>query len=206
MKDMTTRLLKLFIGNTIASFAITCVLKANFGCFATTAMNMAIHNWFGISIGMAGFIVEAIILLILLRLKEGLGLTALVNMTYGSLMIDVFNTILPTTPWMILGLPLIAIGWALMGEAGFGDTNNNLLMNALLKRMKKGIGIVRALEECTFLAIGFIGSNNVTWFTLALSLFLGYMLEFIYKLIKYNPIEVEHQFLIGGKEKIVENN
>lgn len=206
MKDMTTRLLKLFIGNTIASFAITCVLKANFGCFATTAMNMAFHNWFGISIGMAGFIVEAIILLILLRLKEGLGLTALVNMTYGSLMIDVFNTILPTTPWMILGLPLIAIGWALMGEAGFGDTNNNLLMNALLKRMKKGIGIVRALEECAFLTIGFIGSNNVTWFTLALSLFLGYMLEFIYKLIKYNPIEVEHQFLIGGKEKIVENN
>ena len=206
MKDMTTRLLKLFVGNTIASFAITCVLKANFGCFATTAMNMAFHNWFGISIGMAGFIVEAIILLILLKLKEGLGLTALVNMSFGSFMIDVFNAILPTSPYMLLGLPLIAIGWALMGMAGFGDTNNNLLMNALLKRMKRGIGIVRAIEECSFLAIGFIGSNCVTWFTLVLSLFLGYMLQFIYKIIGYNPIEIEHQYLIGGKERIVENN
>ena len=182
---MFDRIGKLFVGCTLASLGITCVLKANLGCFATTATNVTFSSLFGISIGMSGFLIELIMLICLLRLKEGLGVAAIVNMTYGSFMIDVFNMILPTNPLMLLGLIFVPIGWALVGMAGFGDTNSNLLTTALIKKTGKSLRLIRGIQECMFLLIG-LPSGCVTWFTLILSLGLGYILQVIYKLFSKN--------------------
>ena len=198
---MIKRILKLISGVTLCSFAITCVLKSNLGAFATTAANVAIGNWLHISIGTAGFLVELVILALVIYLKEGLSVTAIVNMTYGSWMIDVFNKILPSSPFMVLGLLLIGFGWALSAQAGLGDTNNNLLMNGLLKKTGKSIGMIRGIQECSYMIIGLLGSNQVTLFTVILSLFLGYLLQFEYKLIKYDPTKIKHSYLIKAKGK-----
>ena len=198
---MIKRILKLISGVTLSSFAITCVLKSNLGAFATTAANVAIGNWLHISIGTAGFLVELIILALVIYLKEGLSITAIVNMTYGSYMIDVFNKILPTSPFMVFGLLFIGFGWALSAQAGLGDTNNNLLMNGLLKKTGKSIGMIRGIQECSYMIIGLLGSNQVTLFTVILSLFLGYLLQFEYKLIKYDPTKIKHSYLIKAKGK-----
>ena len=66
----------------MSSFAITCVLKSNLGAFATTAANVTIGNWLHISIGTAGFLVELIILALVIYLKEGLSITAIVNIKH----------------------------------------------------------------------------------------------------------------------------
>lgn len=198
---MIKRILKLISGVTLSSFAITCVLKSNLGAFATTAANVAIGNWLHISIGTAGFLVELVILALVIYLKEGLSVTAIVNMTYGSWMIDVFNKILPSSPFMVLGLLLIGFGWALSAQAGLGDTNNNLLMNGLLKKTGKSIGMIRGIQECSYMIIGLLGSNQVTLFTVILSLFLGYLLQFEYKLIKYDPTKIKHSYLIKAKSR-----
>lgn len=198
---MIKRIIKLISGVTLSSFAITCVLKSNLGAFATTAANVAIGNWLHISIGTAGFLVELIILALVIYLKEGLSITAIVNMTYGSYMIDVFNKILPSSPFMVLGLLFIGFGWALSAQAGLGDTNNNLLMNGLLKKTGKSIGVIRGIQECSYMIIGLLGSNQVTLFTVILSLFLGYLLQFEYKLIKYDPTKIKHSYLIKAKGK-----
>ena len=198
---MIKRIIKLISGVTLSSFAITCVLKSNLGAFATTAANVTIGNWLHISIGTAGFLVELIILALVIYLKEGLSITAIVNMTYGSYMIDVFNKILPTSPFMVLGLLFIGFGWALSAQAGLGDTNNNLLMNGLLKKTGKSIGMIRGIQECSYMIIGLLGSNQVTLFTVILSLFLGYLLQFEYKLIKYDPTKIKHSYLIKAKGK-----
>ena len=137
----------------------------------------------------------------MIYLKEGLSITAIVNMTYGSYMIDVFNKILPTSPFMVLGLLFIGFGWALSAQAGLGDTNNNLLMNGLLKKTGKSIGMIRGIQECSYMIIGLLGSNQVTLFTVILSLFLGYLLQFEYKLIKYDPTKIKHSYLIKAKGK-----
>ena len=196
MRDIINRIIKLFIGCSLASFGITCVLKANLGCFAITATNVTFSSLFGISIGMSGFLIELIMLICLLRLKEGLGVAAIVNMTYGSFMIDVFNMILPTNPLMLLGLIFVPIGWALVGMAGFGDTNSNLLTTALIKKTGKSLRLIRGIQECMFLLIG-LPSGCVTWFTLILSLGLGYILQVIYKFMKYEPTEIKHDYLIN---------
>ena len=74
----------MFLGITISSFAITCVIKAGLGCFAVTTANMALANWTGLTIGITGMIVELAMLSIATFMGEGFGLTSIVNATYGS--------------------------------------------------------------------------------------------------------------------------
>lgn len=191
------RLTSLLVGNTIASLGISMLIRSGLGCFALTAGNMALANWFGITVGTAGMILEIIMLLLATYLGEGIGLTSIVNAVYGSVMIDVFNFILPSNPLMIIGLLIIPFGWVLMGRAGFGDTGSNILMNALLKKYGLSISFMRGIQEVVFLSLGLLGAREyVTWFTIALTFGLGYLLQFCYGLVKYDPTEINHSFLI----------
>ena len=193
MKRMTS----LLVGNTIASLGISMLIKSGLGCFALTAGNIALANWFGITVGTAGMILEIIMLLLATYLGEGIGLTSIVNAVYGSVMIDVFSFILPSNPLMILGLLIIPFGWVLMGRAGFGDTGSNILMNALLKKYGLSISFMRGIQEVVFLSLGLLGARQyVTWLTIALTFGLGYLLQFCYGLVKYDPTEINHSFLI----------
>lgn len=193
MKRMTS----LLVGNTIASLGISMLIRSGLGCFALTAGNIALANWFGITVGTAGMILEIIMLLLATYLGEGIGLTSIVNAVYGSVMIDVFSFILPSNPLMILGLLIIPFGWVLMGRAGFGDTGSNILMNALLKKYGLSISFMRGIQEVVFLSLGLLGARQyVTWLTIALTFGLGYLLQFCYGLVKYDPTEINHSFLI----------
>ena len=60
---MIKKIRTLFIGNTIASLGITCLIKSGLGCFSVTASNIALANWLGVTIGISGLIVEAVMLL-----------------------------------------------------------------------------------------------------------------------------------------------
>ena len=40
------------------------------------------------------------------------GLTSIVNAILGGIMTDVFNLIIPSNPLVILGLPLMCVGWS----------------------------------------------------------------------------------------------
>ena len=193
MKRMTS----LLIGNTIASLGISMLIRSGLGCFALTAGNIALANWFGITVGTAGMILEIIMLLLATYLGEGIGLTSIVNAIYGSVMIDVFSFILPSTPLMIIGLLIIPFGWVLMGRAAYGDTGSNILMNALLKKFGLKISITRGIQEVVFFTLGLLGAREyVTWLTIALTFGLGYLLQVCYKLVKYDPTKIKHSFLI----------
>ena len=194
---MIKKLMTLLLGCTIASFSIACVINSGLGCFALTAANMSIANMTGLSLGTVGMIVDLSLLAIATYKGEGIGVTALVNATYCSYAIDIFHAILPTHPLMVLGLLIIPLGWGLMGKVGLGDTASNLVMNIFARETKFNLGIVRGVEECLFMLIGLIAAREyVTWFTIALSLGLGYLLQYGYKLIKYDPTEIKHQYFI----------
>ena len=199
---MGKRLLKLIFGIMLSSFAITMVIHAQLGIFPITSANMAIANWLGVSIGISGMLVELVILVLAYKLGEGLTLTGLINATIGSLLIDVWDIILPYHPLMILGVLLLPIAWYFSGSAGLGDTNQNLLTNGILKRTNKSMGFIRMCQEVFFVGLGILGARKyVSFLTIVLSLGFGYVMQFEYKLIRYNPSEVKHSFLIKGKNR-----
>ena len=194
---MLKRILSLLVGCVIASFSIACVTNSGLGCFALTAANLSLASITGLSLGTISMIVDLSMLAIATYKGEGVGITALANATICSYLIDLFIRLLPVNTFMILGLLLIPFGWSLMGRAGLGDTASNLLMNIVVRESGKSIGVIRAIEECVFMLIGFIGARQyVTWFTIVLSFGLGYLLQTVYKLIKYVPTEIEHQYFI----------
>ena len=194
------KLLKLFSGVVLSSFGITCVIHANLGVFPITATNIAVSNWLGISMGVAGMLVELLILGLALYLGEGVSLTGIVNATLGSLLIDFWNPILPYHPLMVLGILLLPIAWFLSSSVGLGDTNQNLLTNGIIKRTNKSLGLIRTLQESSLMIIGLVGGKGcVTPLTIVLSLFFGKIMEFEYKLLKYDPTKVTHSYLIGAK-------
>lgn len=199
---MIKKLIKLICGILLSSFGITMVIHAQLGVFPITAANIAIANWLGISIGFGGVLVELVILGLALYLGEGLSFTGIVNATIGSLLVDVWNPILPYHPLMVLGILLLPIAWYLSGSIGLGDTNQNLLTNGILKRTNKSMGLVRGIQESLLMIIGLIGGKGcVTPLTIILSLFFGKILEFEYKLLGYRPEEVNHKFIIKGKSR-----
>lgn len=201
---MIKKLIKLLFGVLLSSFSITCVIHAQLGVFPITSANIALTNWLGISIGVSGMIVELVILGLALYLGEGLSFTGIVNATIGSLLIDLWNPILPYHPLMVLGILLLPIAWYLSGSVGLGDTNQNLLTNAILKRTNKSMGLVRGIQEVLFMVIGLIGGKGcVTPLTIILSLFFGKLMSVEYKLLGYRPEEVQHKFIIKGKSLLV---
>lgn len=196
---MIKKIFKLLFGVLLSSFSITMVIHSQLGNFPITSANIAVANWLGLSMGVSGMIVELLILGLALYLGEGLSLTGIVNATLGSLLIDLWNPILPYHPLMVLGILLLPIAWYLSGSIGLGDTNQNLLTNGILKRTNKSIGLVRGIQESLLMIIGLLGHGGVTPLTVILSLFFGKILEFEYKLLGYKPEEINHKFIIKGK-------
>ena len=197
---MIKKLIKLLFGVLLSSFSITMVIHAQLGVFPITAANIALTNWLGISIGVSGMLVELVILGLALYLGEGLSFTGIVNATIGSLLIDLWNPILPYHPLMVLGIFLLPLAWYLSSSVGLGDTNQNLLTNGIIKKTGKNMGMVRGCQEVLFMIIGVLGGKGcVTPLTVILSLFFGKLMSVEYKLLGYKPEEVQHKFIIKGK-------
>lgn len=200
------KILRLIFGIILSSFAITMVINAGLGVFPITSANLALSNWLGVSMGVAGMLVELAMLIIAYKMGEGLTLTGILNATVGSLLIDVWSLILPKSPIMILGIFLLPIAWFFSSGAGLGDTNQNLVQNAILKRTNKNIGFVRMCQEVLFMGLGLLGAREyISPLTIILSLGFGYIIQFEYKLLKYDPTKIKHKFLIKGKEVALKN-
>ena len=199
---MFKKVFQLFAGTVLASFGIASVVQSGLGCMATTVGNFAVGNWLNMSVGMAGFLIEVILLMVLLYLGEGVSLTGLVNMSLGSVLIDVFIAILPLGKFMIIGLLLAPIGWMLQAKSGLGESNNNLLTTSILKRTKAKLWQVKAIQEFIYVTMGLIGARErISLFTIVLSFGLGYLIQFEYGLFKFDPTKVKQSFLIKGKER-----
>ena len=198
---MVKKILKLVFGILLSSFAITNVIHSGLGAFPITACNMAVANFLNVSMGTGAVIVEMIILFLAIWLGEGLSATGIINATIGSLLVDVWNPILPYHPLMIFGVFLLPIAWYMTGSLGWGDTNTNLLMSGLVKKFNKSNGFIRTVLEVVFMVIGFIGSDLVTPLTIILSFGFGYAMQFEWKLLKYEPTKVKQSYLIKGKER-----
>lgn len=186
------------IGVTLASLGIACVLNSDLGCFSITAAYKAISSWFNIPLALSNIIVEFTMISYATHKGEGLGWTAIVNATYGAIMINVFHILLPHTTILWLGGFLIPLGWSRMGKAGFGDTGSNILMRALMKSTGKSLSLIRVLIDGVFLVIAFIGAPQyITWFTIIITFGCGPLLQMIYKVIGYKPVEVKHDFILS---------
>ena len=188
---------KSMIGITISAFGIACVTNCDIGAFALTAASKSLGNLTGISFGIMYMLIEIGFLIFATIKGEGIGWTAILNGTYGSLMIGQFHEILPHHPIMMLCAFLIPIGYSIMGKARLGETGSNIFTTTIMKMTGWNVALCRFLLEISLLGIGFIAAREyVTIYSILISILAGPVLHVIYHVFKFKPTKVEHIYLI----------
>ena len=188
---------KSMIGITISAFGIACVTNCDIGAFALTAASKSLGNLTGISFGIMYMLIEIGFLIFATIKGEGIGWTAILNGTYGSLMIGQFHEILPHHPIMMLCAFLIPIGYSIMGKARLGETGSNIFTTTIMKMTGWNVALCRFLLEISLLGIGFIAAREyVTIYSILISILAGPVLHVIYHIFKFKPTKVNHKYLI----------
>jgi uncharacterized membrane protein YczE len=187
----------MFLGITISAFGIACVANSDIGCFALTAASKSLGNLTGIPFGVTYMLIEIVFLLFATYKGEGIGWTAIVNGTYGSLLIGQLHEILPHHPNMVWMVFLIPIGYSIMGKARYGETGSNIFTTCLMKMTGWNVIITRFLVEMSLLAIGLIAAQEyVTVYSLLITILAGPVIHVIYHMFKFKPTKTEHKYLI----------
>ena len=188
---------KSVMGITISAFGIACVTNCDIGAFALTAASKSLGNLTGISFGIMYMLIEIGFLIFATIKGEGIGWTAILNGTYGSLMIGQFHEILPHHPIRVLCVFLIPIGYSIMGKARLGETGSNIFTTTIMKMTGWNVALCRFLLEISLLGIGFIAAREyVTIYSILISILAGPVLHVIYHVFKFKPTKVEHKYLI----------
>jgi uncharacterized membrane protein YczE len=188
---------KSLIGISISAFGIACVANSDIGCFALTAASKSLGNLTGIPFGVTYMLIEIAFLLFATFKGEGIGWTAILNGTYGSLLIGQLHGILPHHPNMVWCVFLIPVGYSIMGKACLGETGSNIFTTTIMKMTGWNVIITRFLVEMSLLGIGFIAAREyVTIYSLLITLLAGPVIHVIYHMFKFAPTKIEHKYLI----------
>jgi uncharacterized membrane protein YczE len=188
---------KSILGISISAFGIACVANSDIGAFALTAASKSLGNLTGIRFSIMYMMIEIGFLTWATFKGEGVGWTAILNGTYGSLLIGQFHEILPHHPNMVWCVFLIPIGYSIMGKAGLGETGSNIFTTTIMKMTGWNVIITRFLLEMSLLGIGFIAAKEyVTIYSLLITILAGPVIHVIYHTFKFKPTKVEHKYLI----------
>ena len=197
--------IKLGIGLILQALGIALVISSG-TTFAITSFNQGISNTFLISYGTASMLVELMTIAINYCFKEKIGLTTVASAVLNGYLVDMFLLLVPTISLSLIYLPFGAIimgtGFYFMTVSGMGNSSSNGLMNVFQKLTGKSVGLIRTIEDVSFMALGFLLGGTVNIGTLILTFGFGYLLNFIYRLFKFDSTKVQHQYLGGGKMKL----
>ena len=197
--------IKLGIGLILQALGIALVISSG-TTFAITSFNQGISKTFFVSYGTASMIVEVLTILINYRFKEKIGITTIASAILNGYLVDMFLFLIPTISLSLIYLPfgaiIMATGFYFLTIVGLGNSSSNGLMNVLQKLTGKSVGLIRTIEDVSFMVLGFLLGGIVNIGTLILTFGFGYLLNFIYKLFKFDPTKVNHQYLGGNKMKL----
>ena len=197
--------IKLGIGLILQALGIALVISSG-TTFAITSFNQGISKTFFVSYGTASLIVEVLTILINYRFKEKIGITTIASAILNGYLVDVFLLLVPTISLSLIYLPfgtvIMAIGFYFLTIAGLGNSSSNGLTTAIQKIVKKDVGIVRISMDASFMLLGYILGGTVNVLTIVLTFTFGYVLQLVYKLFKFDPTKVNHQYLGGNKMKL----
>ena len=194
---MKNRIIKLFIGVTLASFGSAFVLNSDLGCFVETATFKGLSLELGLPLFLVTMFFEFIMISIATYNGEGLGWTTIINATYGAVMINVFHKLLPHTPLGAIGALIIPIGWSLLETAQYGSTGSNILMKSLMNKTGKSLFFIRTIIETIYLILAWIFARQyITVFSIILVFTFPVMMTFVYRLMHYKPTNIKHDFII----------
>lgn len=204
MLQIVKKILRLFLGLFLFAVGIVLTINANLGLMPWDVFHQGITYMTGLTMGQASIGAGIVLVIINTVLGERLGWGSLCNMLFIGLFMDVImlNNIIPISNKIFSGLIMMFLGMVIIGiasyfyiGAGLGSGPRDGLMIALTKKTRKSVRFIRNLIEISALVIGYLLGGFVGVGTLIMSVVLGYTIQFVFKLFRFNVNHIHHRFI-----------
>ena len=198
------RILNLIFGLFLFALGIVITIKANIGYAPWDVFHVGLAITTGLSIGVAGIVTGAVIVLLTIALGEKLGLGTLANMIMIGLFIDLimWPDIIPIAnhfgvgiAMMLFGIILISVGSYFYIKSAFGTGPRDSLMIAMNRRTKMPVGVCRGLVELVATIGGWFLGGMVGVGTVIFVIGIGFCIQAVFAIFKFDAKSVEHETL-----------
>lgn len=211
--------LRFFIGIFVCAYGTICIINSNLGAAPWDVFHQGISYRTGITIGTASILIGVFIVIIDAILGEKIGIGTLINMIFFGIFMDLisFNNMAPLpnnniTGFIILivGMMLLSFGVVLYMGCGLGSGPRDGLMDALQKKTKKPVKLIRGCIELGALAFGIILGGKAGIGTIVAALSLGYIMQIVFKICKFDSSKINHksieESIVGIKKYLNKEN
>lgn len=202
MKNTLLKLVRLLIGFIFCASSTVFMLNSNLGLLPWDVFHQGISNITGMTIGQASIIASLIVIILGLILGQKVGIGTVLNIFIVGKFIDVINesNMIPVAANSLEGLAMLVIGIFTMAYGcflyigcGLGCGPRDGLMISLSDRFNMSIKIIRGIIEVSVLVIGFLLGGKVGVGTFITAIGLGYSMQIIFNIFKFEPIKIEHK-------------
>lgn len=198
------------------SFGVYLEIQANIGVAPWDALNLGMVNTFGIMYGTANIIVSFIVLAIDILLRERIGIGMILDALLVGKFVDLFNwlNLIPKQQNPIISISLLIVGMFITGfsqylymKASLGCGPRDSLLVGLCRLMNKlPIGAVSVGIMATVTLAGWLLGGPIGLGTLLCAFLTGPIMQFTFKLVRFNATDVEHQDIITSIKIISKKN
>lgn len=204
VKHLVQQSVKLFFGLLLYAVGIVLTINANLGLAPWDVLHQGMTSHINITMGEASIAIGLALIIINSILGERLGWGTLSNIFFIGIFIDVImlNHLIPIVNEIIPGLGMMFLGMVFIGVAsyyylsvGLGSGPRDGLMVALTKKTGKSVRFIRNTIEISVLIVGYLLGGFVGIGTVIMSIALGYILQFIFKVYKFNVSSITHRFI-----------
>lgn len=200
---MTKKIGSLFIGYFLLAFGIAISVVSNVGLSPWDVFNQGLALTFNTSIGFMNICISLGVVVIASLIKVYPSIGTILNTICIGLFIDVVMPFVPEPSSLIVALLMnivgvfcIALGTVvyLQGNAGAGPRDSLLL--GLMYKFKVDTTYVKPILEGIVLVIGVILGGKIGIGTVFALLLIGYFMDILFRIFKYDPKEVKQMNLV----------
>lgn len=206
MKKILEIIIKMTVGFLFCAIGVVMSINSNLGVSPWDVLHQGLTNITPLTMGQASIIVGIVVVIIssFLGIKVGIGTIA--NMLLIGYFIDIVMKLnfIPVSDNLFEGIVMMVVGMFLMAIASYlyiscelGCGPRDGLMVALVKITGRPVWIIRGSIEVTALVIGWFLGGFVGIGTLINALGIGYCVQIVYKLFKFDVSVLEHKDIIS---------
>lgn len=216
VKGYIKRIFLVVLGQAISAYGIGMTIFADLGLAPWDVFNQGVslqfQKLFGIEVmmGTVAQVTSLIIIIIVLLLKETIGIATIIDaLVYGAFLNFFMKyNLLPSTDiyWLRfvffgLGFVVWSVGVYMYMQPQLGAGPRDSLMVALTKR-NISVSMARNSTELFALAVGWICGGKVGIGTVISVFFIGYVLQFMFKIVKFDASKIKNESLFESVKNL----
>lgn len=198
------RVINLLIGLFLYALGIVITMKANLGFAPWEVFHWGIGATIGMTIGNVSILTGLLICVVVVIMREKLGLGTVLNMILIGVFIDLilWLNVIPKISglfWeiivLIIGLFTISFGSYFYISSGFGAGPRDSLMVSIKRKTKLPVGLCRGIIETSVVLAGWTLGGHVGIGTILAAFGISFCIQIVFKIMRFEATSVRHETL-----------